>query len=99
MTRRAVVERRFIVFILCCTGSALCRTFMPLRRRCRAIGWKTRLALGPRAGLPRALDGAYWQTGAVTARAELTRRAQAHGIAVCYTDWQGRAVEVTDETL
>ncbi len=39
------------------------------------------------------------QTGAVTARAELTRRAQAHGVAVSYTDWQGRVVEVTDDTL
>ncbi|MGH3185925.1 MAG: 4-alpha-glucanotransferase [Streptosporangiaceae bacterium] len=35
----------------------------------------------------------------MTARAELTRRAQAHGVAVSYTDWQGRAVEVADETL
>src|SRR5580692_3687731 len=39
------------------------------------------------------------QTGAVTARAELTRRAQAHGVAVSYTDWQGRVIEVTDDTL
>jgi 4-alpha-glucanotransferase len=35
----------------------------------------------------------------VTARAELTRRAQAHGVAASYTDWQGRVVEVADETL
>jgi 4-alpha-glucanotransferase len=35
----------------------------------------------------------------MTARAELTRRAQAHGVAVSYTDWQGRLVEVADETL
>ena len=35
----------------------------------------------------------------MTARAELTRRAQAHGVAVSYTDWQGHLVEVADETL
>jgi 4-alpha-glucanotransferase len=35
----------------------------------------------------------------MTARAELTRRAQAHGVAVSYTDWQGRVVAVADETL
>jgi 4-alpha-glucanotransferase len=73
---------------------------MPLRRRCRAIGWKTRLVRDTVPGFP-AHRTAHrtGQTGAVTARAELTRRAQAHGIAVGYTDWQGRAVEVTDETL
>src|SRR5580693_4476140 len=100
MTRRVVTERRFMVFILCCTGSAQCGTFMPLRRRCRAIGWKTRLVRDTVPGFP-AHRTAHrtGQTGAVTARAELTRRAQAHGIAVGYTDWQGRAVEVTDETL
>ncbi len=35
----------------------------------------------------------------MTARSELTRRAQAHGVAVSYTDWQGRLVEVAEETL
>ena len=39
------------------------------------------------------------QTGAVTGRAELTRRAQAHGVAVSYQNWRGRLVEVPDETL
>src|SRR5262249_12883634 len=39
------------------------------------------------------------QTGAVTGRAELTRRAQAHGVAVSYQDWRGRLVEAPDETL
>jgi 4-alpha-glucanotransferase len=35
----------------------------------------------------------------MTGRAELTRRAQAHGVAVSYQNWRGRLVEVTDETL
>jgi 4-alpha-glucanotransferase len=35
----------------------------------------------------------------MTGRAELTRRAQAHGVAVSYQDWRGRLVEVADETL
>jgi 4-alpha-glucanotransferase len=35
----------------------------------------------------------------VTGRAELTRRAQAHGVAVSYQNWRGRHVEVPDETL
>ena len=35
----------------------------------------------------------------MTGRAELTRRAQAHGVAVSYQDWRGRRVEVPDETL
>jgi len=35
----------------------------------------------------------------MTRRAELTRRAQAHGVAVAYQNWQGRLVEVPDETL
>jgi 4-alpha-glucanotransferase len=35
----------------------------------------------------------------VTARAELIRRAQAHGVAVSYQDWRGRLVEVSDQTL
>ncbi len=39
------------------------------------------------------------QTGAMTARAELIRRAQAHGMAASYQDWRGRVVEVSDETL
>ena len=39
------------------------------------------------------------QTGAVTGRAELTRRAQAHGVAVSYRNWRGQRVEVPDETL
>jgi 4-alpha-glucanotransferase len=39
------------------------------------------------------------QTGAVTARAELTRRALAHGVAVSYRNWRGDLVEVPDETL
>jgi hypothetical protein len=39
------------------------------------------------------------QTSAVTGRAELTRRAQAHGVAVSYQNWRGRHVEVPDETL
>src|SRR6266568_3602933 len=39
------------------------------------------------------------QTGAMTRRAELTRRAQAHGVAVSYQNWRGRPVEVPDETL
>ncbi len=72
---------------------------MPLRRRCRAFGWKPRLAgdVAPSPSAHRAR--VIGHTGAVTARAELTRRAQAHGIAVSYTDWQGRVVEVSDETL
>src|ERR1700758_2316439 len=39
------------------------------------------------------------QTSAGTGRAELTRRAQAHGVAVSYQNWRGRHVEVPDETL
>src|SRR5215470_3475076 len=39
------------------------------------------------------------QTSAVTGRAELARRAQAHGVAVSYQNWRGRHVEVPDETL
>jgi 4-alpha-glucanotransferase len=39
------------------------------------------------------------QTSAVTGRAELTRRAQAHGVAVSYQNWRGQHVEVPDETL
>jgi 4-alpha-glucanotransferase len=39
------------------------------------------------------------QTGAMTGRAELARRAQAHGVAVSYQNWRGRHVEVPDETL
>ena len=35
----------------------------------------------------------------MTGRAELIRRAQAHGVAVSYQNWRGRAVEVSDETL
>ena len=35
----------------------------------------------------------------MTARAELTRRAQQHGVAVSFQDWRGRLVEVPDETL
>jgi 4-alpha-glucanotransferase len=35
----------------------------------------------------------------VTARAELIRRAQAHGVAVSYQNWRGRLVEVSDQTL
>ena len=35
----------------------------------------------------------------MTARTELTRRALAHGVAVSYQNWQGRLVEVSDETL
>jgi 4-alpha-glucanotransferase len=35
----------------------------------------------------------------MTARADLTRRAQEHGVAVSYQDWRGRQVEVADETL
>jgi 4-alpha-glucanotransferase len=35
----------------------------------------------------------------VTGRAELIRRAEAHGVAVAYHDWRGRFVEVSDETL
>src|SRR5260370_24500474 len=35
----------------------------------------------------------------MTGRAELTRRAQAHGVAVSYQNWRARLVEVPDETL
>jgi len=35
----------------------------------------------------------------MTGRAELTRRAQAHGVAVSYRNWRGRHVDVPDETL
>jgi 4-alpha-glucanotransferase len=35
----------------------------------------------------------------MTGRAQLTRRAQAHGVAVSYQNWRGRLVEVPDETL
>ncbi len=35
----------------------------------------------------------------MTGRAELVRRAHAHGVAASYHDWQGRAVDVADETL
>ena len=35
----------------------------------------------------------------MTGRAELTRRALAHGVAVSYQNWRGRLVEVPDETL
>src|ERR1700760_2175034 len=54
----------------------------------------TGLRLGPgRNGI------AFGQTSAMTGRAELTRRAQAHGVAVSYQNWRGRHVEVPDETL
>jgi 4-alpha-glucanotransferase len=42
---------------------------------------------------------ALGHTGAMTGRAELERRAQAHGVAVSYQNWRGRPVEVPDETL
>jgi 4-alpha-glucanotransferase len=42
---------------------------------------------------------ALGHTGAMTGRAELQRRAQAHGVAVSYQNWRGRPVEVPDETL
>jgi 4-alpha-glucanotransferase len=35
----------------------------------------------------------------MTARAELIRRAEAHGVAVSYRDWRGRTAEVSDQTL
>jgi 4-alpha-glucanotransferase len=35
----------------------------------------------------------------MTGRAELERRARAHGVAVSYQNWRGRHVEVPDETL
>jgi 4-alpha-glucanotransferase len=35
----------------------------------------------------------------MTGRAELTRRAQAHGVAVSYRNWRGQHVDVPDETL
>ena len=35
----------------------------------------------------------------MTARAELTRRAAEHGVAVSYQNWRGQHVEVPDETL
>jgi 4-alpha-glucanotransferase len=41
----------------------------------------------------------FGQTSAMTGRAELTRRAQAHGVAVSYQNWRGRHVDVPDETL
>jgi 4-alpha-glucanotransferase len=41
----------------------------------------------------------FGHTSAVAARDELTRRAQAHGVAVSYRDWRGRATDVPDETL
>jgi 4-alpha-glucanotransferase len=50
-----------------------------------------------RPGLRRAR--AIRDTGAVTGRAELVRRAHAHGVATSYRDWRGRLVEVADETL
>src|SRR5580704_5427799 len=47
----------------------------------------------------RAFRQSVRHNGAVTGRAELIRRAQAHGVAVSYQNWRGRVVEVTDETL
>jgi len=47
----------------------------------------------------RAFRRSVRHTGAVTAREELIRRAEAHGVAVSYYDWRGRHVEVCDETL
>src|SRR5260370_35493523 len=48
----------------------------------------------PDAGDASQLRGdSFGQTGAVTARAELTRRAQAHGVAISYRNWRGRLVE------
>jgi 4-alpha-glucanotransferase len=41
----------------------------------------------------------FGQTGAMTARAELTRRAHAQGVAVSYQNWRGQITEVADETL
>ncbi|MFI5083931.1 MAG: 4-alpha-glucanotransferase, partial [Streptosporangiales bacterium] len=35
----------------------------------------------------------------MTGRTELTRRAQAYGVAVSYRNWRGHFVEVPDETL
>ena len=35
----------------------------------------------------------------MTGRAELIRRAEAHGVAVSYRNWRGHHVEVPDETL
>ena len=61
-------------------------------------GARDRSRACPARGRP-ALSLAIRQTGAMTARAELTRRAQAHGVAVSYQNWRGRVVEVADETL
>src|SRR3984957_4479042 len=47
----------------------------------------------------RCLAFGWGHTSAVTGRAELIRRAQAHGVAVSYQNWRGRAGEVSDETL
>src|SRR5579871_595050 len=47
----------------------------------------------------RYLVSGWRQTGAVTGRAELIRRAEAHGVAVSYCDWRGRVVDVSDQTL
>jgi len=49
--------------------------------------------------MPCLFPGLFGRLGAVTARAELIRRAQAHGVAVSYQNWRGRVVEVADETL
>ena len=50
--------------------------------------------------MPWRLDaGPFGQTGAMTARAELTRRAAEHRVAVSYHNWRGQLVEVPDETL
>src|SRR5580693_5395114 len=91
VTRRAVfgmLEMRFMMVVPSWPGMRCLRRPVPFKTA------MTALRLGP--GRRRRPVG---QTSAVTGRAELTRRAQAHGVAVSYQNWRGRHVEVPDETL
>jgi hypothetical protein len=64
-----------------------CETLGPTRRLRRSVVGQSQM-LSP-----------FGQTGAMTGRAELTRRAQAQGVAVSYQNWRGQVAEVADEML
>src|SRR6266702_7059047 len=91
VTRRAafgMLEMHFMMPVPLWPGMRCLRCPVPFKTA------MTALRLGP-GRRPRPVG----QTSAVTGRAELTRRAQAHGVAVSYQNWRGQHVEVPDETL
>src|SRR6266702_7087364 len=91
VTRRAafgMLEMHFMMPVPLWPGMRCLRCPVPFKTAMTAL----RLGQGRR---PRPVG----QTSAVTGRAELTCRAQAHGVAVSYQNWRGRHVEVPDETL